>query len=201
MSSGEQPLMGPIHFPALHRAVERYKIINLVETGTGPSSSGMEAAKRLGLRGYSCDVYAPCVMRASELYPEFRIELCNSLDFLKAVLPTLSGPTFFWLDGHCPTDPSCIPGGVFPLYEEMLLVRQLKSRYERDVIWIDDIPMIMDPENPYAWKSAEGLLAGKPWFGERDHTWAQYCDVFKKTHQTDIVDLVMRLTPKDHAQN
>lgn len=196
MSYGEQPLLMPEAFYALRESIERYEIVNIVETGTGPSSSGMEAAKRLGLNGYSCDVYAPCVQRAVGLYPTFRIEHSNSIDFLKAILPMLSGGTFFWLDGHCPTDEACIPGGVFPLYDEMLLVRQLKKGYERDVIWIDDIPMIIDPANPHAWKSAEGLLAGKPWHGERDHTWEQYLEVFDATHERSIKDLVLRLTPK-----
>jgi hypothetical protein len=199
MASGEQPLLEDIHRQALGRAIEYFKIENLIETGTGPSSSGMEAARLFGLKGYSCDVYAPCVQRASQLYPEFRIEHSNSIDFLKAVLPELHGSTFFWLDGHCPTDQSCLPGDIFPLYDEMILVRDLKKWYEKDVIWIDDLPMIMDPANPVAAKVWDGVYRGdqgERWQGERSHSWQEFLDVFDKTHRREIIDSVLRLTPK-----
>src|SRR6202011_994835 len=102
-------------FIELAHLVSKHRIRFLVETGTGPASSGMEAARRLGLHGYTCDVFEPCVARAANLYPDFDVYHYDSVSMLKEILPPLVGPTFFWLDGHCPTDSACIPGGIFPL--------------------------------------------------------------------------------------
>ena len=169
MSVGQQPLMTPALFVPLKAAVHEYGIRNLVETGTGPSSSGMEAARSLGLRGYSCDVFGPCVERAREVYPDFTIGHANSLDFFRDILSGIEGPTFFWLDGHCPTDSACLPGDIFPPYEEMLLIKQLKKGYERDVLWLDDMAMVTTSDNPVAIALGRGpcrrALAG----GRRAH--------------------------------
>jgi hypothetical protein len=195
MSVGEQPLLTPALFEPLTALVAKYGIRNLVETGTGPRSSGLEAAKRLGLRGWSCDVYGPCVYRARDLYPDAILYHGESLGFFAQVLPRMAEPTFFWLDGHCPTDQECLPGLVFPPYEEMLLIKSLKKNYERDVLWLDDIAMVDVPDNP-ARSSWDVDLAGTRWQGAKDHSWAEYLAVFADTHDAEIVDGILRLTPK-----
>lgn len=184
-------------FLELANLVATRKIRTLVESGTGPASSGMEAAKRLGLHGYTCDVYEPCVVRAFQLYPEFDIYHADSLGMLRDCLPKISGPTFFWLDGHCPTDPACAPGPVFPLYDELLLIKEQKRGYERDVLWLDDVSMIADPANPTAleWDVFLGAT-GEHWYGEKAHSWDDYLAVFADTHDAEVVGSVLRLTPK-----
>lgn len=199
MSKGEQPLLAPGLFLDLSDVVARLGIRTLVETGTGPASSGMEAARRLGLHGYSCDVYEPCVERASRIYPEFDIYFGDSLGMLRDCLPKIVGPTFFWLDGHCPTDSACLPGGIFPLYDEMRLIRELKPDFAQDVFWLDDVAMIVDPANPVA--SSWDVYLGGPdarWYGEKDHTWEEYLGVFAATHDYWLDDYngVLKLTPR-----
>jgi hypothetical protein len=186
-------------FIELSDLVARRGIKNLFESGTGPASSGLEAARRLGLRGYSCDVFEPCVVRAAEVYPEFDVWHGDSEGVLKRILPELEGPTFFWLDGHCPTDSMCLPASVFPLYGEMVLIRDLKRGYEKDVLWIDDASMIIDPANPVA-TSWDVYLGGPDtrWFGEGEHTWEQYLAVFGATHDWALKgdEKILTLTPK-----
>jgi len=195
MSTGQQPLLEPALFAPLSALVRHYGLEALVETGTGPSSSGMEAAARLGLRGYSCDVFEPCVADAQKRHPDAYIAHQDSLSFLREVLPGLREPTFFWLDGHCPTDRMCLEAEAFPLYEEMLIIRERKKNYWRDVLWLDDIAMIDVPDNPVGvpW---DVDLAGKRWQGAKDHTWAEYLAVFEATHNAEIVDGILRLTPR-----
>jgi hypothetical protein len=184
----------------LRKLVSRYEIRSLLETGTGPTSSGMEIAKRLGLHGYSCDVSLPCVERARDLYPDFQIVHADSLTFLRDVLPSIEGPTLFWLDGHCPTTAGCLPGSVFPLYDEMLLIRDLKGDLYRDVLWLDDVQLIRDPLSPVHASETEWsvVLNGNEtaWTGERDHALADYLAVFEKTHDAEVVERILRFTPK-----
>ena len=127
MSKGQQPLCEPELFEPLQELVKRYGIVNLVETGTGPSSSGLEAAKRLGLRGYSCDVFRPCVERAAHMYPGSLCFHGESLGFFAHILPTLVGPTFFWLDAH--TDEEC------PVMREIAAINRSPLPH---VILVDD---------------------------------------------------------------
>jgi hypothetical protein len=195
VSKGQQPLCEPELFEPLQELVKRYGIVNLVETGTGPSSSGLEAAKRLGLRGYSCDVFRPCVERAAHMYPGSLCFHGESLGFFAHILPTLVGPTFFWLDGHCPTDQACLPGPIFPPYEEMLMIRSLKRGYEHDVLWIDDIAMIDVPDNPTA-SRWDVDLAGIRWQGAKEHSWEDYLSLMAGTHDYEVNDCMLRLTPK-----
>jgi hypothetical protein len=198
MATGHQPLLEPENFRRLAALVDRYGVRNLVETGTGPASSGMEAAARLGLQGYSCDVFGPCAQRAMEIYPSFTIEHSNSVDFLRRVLPTMEGPTFFWLDGHCPTDSACTPGAIWPLYEEMELIRDLKRGFAQDVFWMDDIAFITDKANPWA-ATWDVDLRGEQWFGD-DRKWADYLAVFAESHDhVTEFDCILQLTPKAPA--
>jgi hypothetical protein len=197
MSTGEVPLMNPAHFGRLKELCERLSIVNLVETGTGPRSSGLEFAKTLGLRGYSCDVAGDCVDRARGLYPDFKIYHGESLGFLAQVLPALVGPTFFWLDGHCPTAVSDLPGPVFPPYEEMLMIKALKKGYEKDAMWLDDVAMITAPDNPVSsiWGGHLGG-AGRYFYGADEHSWAEYHAVFAETHKYETVQGILEVTPK-----
>ena len=197
MSIGQSPLCEPALFEPLKDLVAKYGIVNLVETGTGPSSSGMEAAARLGLRGYSCDVFWPCVEDERARHPQFTIYHGGSADFFRIILPELEGPTFFWLDGHCPTDQACIPAGIFPIYEELTLIRELKRGYERDVVWLDDIAMVDVPDNPLAvhWDVS---LAGVRWQGQTDRPFSEYLAVLGETHDwsVDRESCTLRLEPK-----
>lgn len=181
----------------LRRLVAEHGIVNLVETGTGPSSSGLQAAAELGLRGYSCDVFAPCVNDARGRFPHWAENIfhANSMDFLREVLPYIGEPTFFWLDGHCPTDPECIDGPDFPPFEELQLIKALKHNYRCDVMWLDDMSMVTAPDNPIGvpWDVS---LAGRPWHGNAEHSWAEYLALLSDTHTAEVVGSVLRYTPR-----
>jgi len=143
-------------------------------------------------------VYEPCAERASQIYPDFQVYHSDSLSMLRDCLPTMQGPTFFWLDGHCPTDKECLPADVFPVYDEMALIRAFKQGFEHDVLWLDDIAMITDPDNPLA-SSWDVDLAGKRWYGETGHKWGEYLAIFSDTHDYEIdrEDCILKLTPKE----
>ncbi len=178
-------LLKPALFLQLANLVTQYGIKNLVETGTGPNSSGMEAAARLGLRGYTCDVLDSNAVHASEQYPDFDCYHGDSISMLKDCLPNLTGPTFFFLDAHCPDDPASLPAGVFPLYEEMQTIRELKTGYAQDVIWCDDVTMIVDRDNPIR-SDWTRVFRGEAWTGEREHSWKEYLAVFADTHSIEL---------------
>ena len=182
--------------------VAKRGIKTLIESGTGPESSGMLVAKRLGLVGYTCDVYEPCCIAANDRFPEFFIYHADSEAMLKRILPSISQPAFFWLDGHCPTDPSCLPAGIFPVMEELQLIKELKPNYEKDVIWVDDILMVVDPANPVStpWDVRLNVpaMGEANWKGD-EHPWADYLAVFADTHDWEIDSddvKILKLTPK-----
>lgn len=177
--------------------VTKYGIKNLVETGTGPNSSGMETAKRLGLHGYTCDVLEQNAVKAATQFADFDVYYGDSVSALKDCLPKLVGPTFFWLDAHCPDDPSSLPGAIFPLYDELVLIQELKKDYERDIIWMDDVSMIADPENPLA-KEWDREFRGEKWIGEKGHLWVDYLSLFAGTHNYGLIfeDGILMLIPK-----
>lgn len=173
-------------------------IVNLVESGTGPSSSGLAIAERFGLKGYTCDVYWPCVRAAAERHPTMLCHHGESLGFFRELFKMLDGPTFFWLDGHCPTDPDCLDCPVFPPFDEVQLIKLYKRGYEQDVIWLDDFPMVTTPDNPIA--SSWDVLLNKhggpiQWRGETSHTFAEYETILGATHSMSIVGPVVRYTP------
>ncbi len=196
MSQGYQPLMSEHHRPALELLCTRLSIVNIVETGTGPASSGLAFADHFGLKGYSCDVSGECVENARQRHPTAHVHHGESLAFFKTILPTLEGPTFFWLDGHCPTDQRDLPGPVFPPYEEMQLIKSLKKGYEKDAMWLDDIAMITAPDNPDAgiWGGYLGAT-GKYFYGEDRHLWADYLAIFEDTHRYRSWNGVLEVEP------
>lgn len=197
MSTGYQPLMNDAHRGRLEALVRKLGIINLVETGTGPHSSGLAFAKHMNLRGYSCDVNPECVAQARHLYPSFTVHHGESLGFFAQMLPKLKGPTFFWLDGHCPTDQRDLPGPVFPPFEEMALIKALKANYELDAMWIDDIGMITAPDNPESGLWGGYLGGSGTWFyGSDEHSWAEYHEVFAGTHTYLVHNGVLEIEPK-----
>ena len=190
-------LTEPALFTLLTQLVDRYGIKNLVETGTGPESSGLQVADRLGLRGYSCDVYQPCVDAARKRFPDAYLCHGESLGFFSEILPGLEGPTFFWLDGHCPTDLEDLPGPVFPPFEEVQLIKSLKQGYESDILWLDDIPMVDVEGNPVraSWDVYLGAI-GTNWHGAKEHSWQEYMDILKDTHNAFVTDSILRYEPR-----
>lgn len=182
--------------PEIGPLVAHYGLVNLVETGTGPESSALAAAQKNGLCGYSCDVFDRCVSHARETYPAFRVEHKNSVDFLAELLPDLDGPTLFWLDGHLPTSSLCIPGGIFPLYEELWLIRTLKHGFEKDVIWCDDVPYITALDNPIRAHTVNLELPSGFWHGEKAHAWGEYLAIFADTHEVRLVESVLEFIPR-----
>ena len=107
---------------------------------------------------------------------------------LRRVLRGLNEPTFFWLDRALPTDEAALEGGIFPAYEELELIRSLKPDVSRDLIWVDDIPVVNVDDNPVAAKNWDVELAGSGRFGEKSHTSGlNTFSVLAATHDTALL--------------
>lgn len=181
--------------PTLRELAAKYGWGYVVETGTGPESSGLQVAANLGLEGFTCDVFGPCVEAAQERFPQQFCYHGESLRFLETIVPRLTLPTFFWLDGHCPTDQSCLPCPIYPPFEEIQVLKKWKPGLERDTIWLDDFSMVDVPDNPIA-TSWDVDLAGKRWQGAKEHSFADYVALLDATHTHEIVGPTLRFTPR-----
>lgn len=176
----------PVLFTRLDAAYRKYRIETFCETGTGPDPGGVGIAQALWLNTYSCDTSASSVKRASERYPQAHIQQRESTAFLRSVLPSIARQrTFFWLDAHFGhfdeyDAPKNLP--LWPVLDEMRIIREQKVGIERDVIWIDDIFCICDPENP-RYREPE-MHASQ--LAQRDHAFAEYACMFQETHYATV---------------
>jgi hypothetical protein len=181
----------------LTAVVRRFGILNLVETGCGVDSSGLFVAEKFGLRGWSCDVDEECVAAARQKYDGVVNGVCasrmGSVEFLQSIVhgPAFLGPTFFWLDAHFPGNSS--DGPMWPLWDELQVLRGRCG----DVIWCDDMQHVLG-ENPARGTQRVGidLPDGGEWPGDSRHTIAEYMQCFAETHLAEIVDTVLRFTPR-----
>jgi hypothetical protein len=131
---------------------QRYNLNNIVETGCW-HGDGLTFAKKIGIQNlYSCDINERYVAECRDLLPNATIHHQDSIEFLKEILPGLTGLTLFWLDAHYPVYYGLEEENTltkFPLVEELKLVRELKSNYQQDVIICDDLRVLAAENNPY----------------------------------------------------
>jgi hypothetical protein len=130
--------------------LDKYKLINFVETGCH-TGSGITHAVQNGLKGiYSCDIDPKFVNHCRNIFPGAFIYNQHSVDFLRTIVDLIPGNCLFWLDAHFPE----LTGGKseneeqrFPLFEELKVLSK-KDGIEHDVIFIDDIRVIISDDNP-----------------------------------------------------
>lgn len=129
-----------------------YNLNNMVETGCW-HGDGLTYANLIGIQNlFSCDINESYVLESRSRIPSAVVHHQESIEFLKNILPTVVGPTLFWLDAHYPVYYGLEQENEitkFPLVEELKLVRELKANYEKDVIICDDLRVLSAENNPY----------------------------------------------------
>lgn len=140
---------------------ERFGLSTFVETGCF-QGDGIAAALEVGFESVlSCDISLEFVERCRSRFGgngSVTVHQLDSLTFLDRVLPTISGPTLFWLDAHFPhvfgLEERERSVGRFPLPEELARISALKADVSKDVVVADDLRVIADPENS-RWRAGE----------------------------------------------
>lgn len=122
-----------------------------VETGcdTGNASAFITAIGFAPQNIYVCDIRQEAVDVTTKRVPGINAQVAESIPFLKNLLPTLKGPTLFWLDAHYPAEygVSERPDTRVPILEEMFCIKAFKENYKNDVILCDDTRMFVDDNN------------------------------------------------------
>lgn len=174
--------------------IERYDLVNFVETGCH-TGSGINHAINSGLKNiYSCDIDLKFVNYCKERFSSSYIEHTHSVKFLENNVNFMPGNCLFWLDAHFPE----LTGGTssneeerFPLFKELELLSK-KDGVEHDVIIVDDIRVLISEDNPI-----------KQTFDKQyevhGHTVKELTDLFPK-HRWEIVNFqegLLFLVPKE----
>lgn len=173
----------------------KYNATTFVETGCWVGNS-LSYVRGLGFtKMYSCDINLDCVTKSQALVPEAVIHHSDSITFLENILPTITERTVFWLDAHFPGHYG-LPDTertLFPLAEELELIKSLKPSYQHDVIMFDDVHVLKPDNNP---KYNPGL----PPYYRINKTVNELTDIFSTTHDYTIIPVfegVLVLFPKN----
>lgn len=166
--------------------ISQFSLTTFVETGCF-KGTGLYFAKRMGLKLFSCDLNDEYVKICQTKFPEAQIFTGESTKCLREMLPSIHEPTLFWLDSHFPhayeRSELVTETNNWPLFEELLVVKECKLNYEKDVIIADDIRCIEADDNPYF---KDGGLPEDIVFG-KGHTLQEYMDVFSDTHTVEFI--------------
>lgn len=156
--------MGALYRFDLQPLIDKYKLVNYVETGTGTGSCLNYARQYNFKKLYSIELDKEFIDNLKYIEKlDFRVKLINnySTKALKDLLPKLScDPCLVWLDGHfagnpdhykCTYEESILNYGKdsFPLEEELKLLKQYRN-ISKDVVIIDDFILYSENE-PCEW--------------------------------------------------
>ena len=122
-------------------------IETFIETGTFRGDT-VEAMRRRFRAIWSIELghnLAAAAQHRFARYPHITIIEGDSATVLPTLLPQISGPCLFWLDGHWNGDELTAQGERHPLMAELGAVL---GRHERDVILIDDVRMFGSGDYP-----------------------------------------------------
>ena len=174
--------------------IEKYNLVNFVETGCH-TGSGINHAINNGLKSiYSCDIDKKFVDYCKDRFPGSCIIHTHSVKFLEDNVDLISGNCLVWCDAHFPE----LTGGTssneeerFPLFKELEILSK-KDGVEYDVIIVDDIRVLISEDNPI-----------KQTFDKQyevhGHTVKELTDLFPK-HRSEIVNFqegLLFLVPKE----
>ena len=161
--------------------IKQFNCKIFVETGCDKGDS-LATAIEWGLYpAFSCDInYSHVeICRKNPRTSAAIISCMDSASFLQKLLPTLSSgtnaqvgaPTLFWLDAHNSQfwGVDSTKDQEWPLYKELLVIKELKSGYENDVIVCDDFKSYTE-------------------WSERDvRPWQDFLKIFEDTHTPRII--------------
>lgn len=139
-------------------ARQRHNLTTCIETGTGHGTSTKWAADRF-TRVITMEIIPENRAKAIERFPDLHNVgwlSGSSLDHLPAIVQSLNGPAFFWLDAH-------LVAGVYgkvnhcPLLREIEIIAQSPYRH---FIAIDDAKDYVNPAAHYRaadWPSVDAI--------------------------------------------
>lgn len=178
----------------LDQLKNQFETTSFVETGCW-TGDALDYAQKLGFtKIFSCDINLNCVNNCLARVPQATIHHSDSLTFLENILPTLTEKTAFWLDAHFPGHYG-LPDSdrtLFPLVEELELIKRHKQNYMHDVIIFDDVRVLAAENNPMH----------DPWLPEyykMTATVTEITGMFSDTHNYTIVPIkegVLVMVPK-----
>lgn len=183
-----------------HIGISKYKdnfnLNTFIETGCW-QGDGIGHAGSIGFEQiYSCDIGIQYVEDCRHKYPNAHIEHCESMQFLKNLLPTVDRPTLFWLDAHFPEYYGTNESNedyFIPLIPEIEIIKSFKPNYKNDVIVCDDIRNFRSDKNP---RYIPGEVEDKYYI---DIDWDMFVNILKDTHDHEYLlktDGVMVFYPK-----
>lgn len=182
----------------LKEITDYYGMEYFIETGCEVGNGLKEAKNVAEIKEenlFSCDINSQAVESCSEMLPKAHITYANSLDFLNLVLPTIHGRTLIWLDAHHPEDYGIATNREleWPLYEELLLVKQLKKDYHQDLIFCDDVHSIPGHEKTKIEPPESNFYLAK-------NNMNEYQELLKDTHNILVhpaSTFILMFFPKD----
>lgn len=134
----------------IQKLVKDYKIDNFIESGCF-TGDAIRHALTNGIKNiYTCDINLIYVNHCKNQFPNAYVAHQHSVPFFKEILDVIPGNCFFWCDGHYPElygQKSLNQEEWFPLFEEVKIISK-KPGIETDIIFIDDIRVIISDDNP-----------------------------------------------------
>ncbi len=183
--------MGQITAFDLNEYIQKYKIKQYIETGTGEGVSLEYAQKYEFTSLFSIDIDEELYGRATNKFKnDTRITLINdySTNALKLLIPKLDeSPVLFFLDAHFPgadfhktsyeESIRKYKNDAFPLEDEIKIICELRN-FNQDVIVVDDF--VLYDKNP----NYESIKNGQVW----EYEWLQN-ELEIKTESSFIYEL------------
>lgn len=155
--------MGELKLFNLNEIKNKFKLVSLIETGTGDATSLKQALditkNNKFSKYYSIEIYKPLYEKCLDelsLYVDFDIQLINnnSIDGLEEIIKNhaLDDNILFWLDAHFPEADFGGPNQYssvedkklrIPLEEELQIIKKYRTN-NKDFIIIDDLRIYED---------------------------------------------------------
>ncbi len=136
----------------IQELINKNDIKTFVETGCFRGNSLDYALKFNNIQKlYSCDIDEYAIEQCNQRFKNKNISLhhCDSVSFLKQILPEISTNCLFWLDAHLP-DFEKTSGQTytdnkhnFPLEKELSIIHKSRKKFN-DIIIVDDLRIYED---------------------------------------------------------
>ena len=130
--------------PITRKILSQFPADSFVETGTYKGAA-LELARSVGFRSfYSCDTDPRCVKMGLDRGFD-NVRLASSPNFLRQVLPGLSGSVTFWLDAHPNLNPMDLNDVRVPLFDELAAIHDCANAGQHTIL-IDDLRTLSEAD-------------------------------------------------------